>query len=60
MQFNPAVSHALTRQTQLLVHKGLVQEASYKAAHKLLVQAVNSQLQMRFAMDYYKMIAGCL
>lgn len=59
-QLNPSVSNTLARQTQILVHKGLAPGASYKAADKLLVQAINSQSQMRFAMDYYEMMAWLL
>jgi hypothetical protein len=59
-QLNPAVSHALVRRSQQLAHKGLGQEAAHKATDKLLVQAVNSQAQIRFAMDYYELMAWLL
>jgi len=44
-------------QTNVLLTKGLHSGLSGKATEKLLTAAVHKQDQLRFAMDYYELIA---
>ncbi len=54
---DPMVRLNLQQQTERLAAKGMAPRQAAKAAHKLLVQGVNGQGQLRFAMDYYELMA---
>jgi hypothetical protein len=56
---DPMVKQYLHKQSARLTNQSLAQELSTKASHKLLVNGVNTQGQLRFAMDYYELIS-CL
>ncbi|PUZ21634.1 hypothetical protein GA0116948_11018 [Chitinophaga costaii] len=58
-RLDPTVKYELALQTQRLLHKGVPALQAAKQADKLLVNAVNSQSQLRFAMDYYALMC-CL
>ncbi|WP_348799092.1 beta-carotene 15,15'-monooxygenase [Flavobacterium adhaerens] len=47
----------LQKQVANLTHKGMTHGKAVKAAYKTLVNKVNTQGQLRFAMDYYEMMA---
>lgn len=49
--------HALSVRTTQLLSKGLSLKQSVKGAHKQFVGAVNQQIQVRFAMDYYELMS---
>ncbi|SET69428.1 MFS transporter [Hymenobacter actinosclerus] len=57
---NPVVRHTLDAQAGRLLAHGLAPDRSGKAAAKLLVAAVNGQSQIRYAMDYYELMAWLL
>lgn len=50
------VQNVETQSTNLSM-RGMYPETAVKGAHKLLISGVNKQDQLRFAMDYYEMIA---
>lgn len=52
----PVVHHMQT-QANILLSKGLHAGLSTKATDKLLISTLNKQDQLRFAMDYYELIA---
>ncbi len=54
------VKQTLALQTQRLVSKGIPVQQAGKQADKLLVNALNGQSQLRFAMDYYELMCGLL
>jgi hypothetical protein len=56
---HPALS-GLTLRSGKLQFAGMSPGRSTKGAHKLLVEAINKQGQIRFAMDYYEMMAYML
>ncbi len=49
--------HALSLRSSNLLSKGLSLKQSAKGASKQLVSAVNQQIQIRFAMDYYELMS---
>ncbi len=51
------LAHHMHVQTNLLLTKGLHPGLSGKATEKLLIASINKQDQVRFAMDYYELIA---
>ncbi|WP_423735608.1 beta-carotene 15,15'-monooxygenase [Chitinophaga caseinilytica] len=53
----PVVRQALQEQAGHLAARGLAHAQSVKGAHKMLVADINRQGQLRFAMDYYEMMA---
>lgn len=55
-KLDPEVRHTLALQTQKLVHKGVPVSQAGRLANRLLVNALNGQDQLRFAMDYYEMM----
>lgn len=57
-KMHPVVTHTLATHSRHLVSKGAVQKDH--AEHKLLVNAINEQTQIRFAMDYYELMAWLL
>lgn len=57
---NPVVKQRLASQTQQLISRGMPSGKAVKGAHKLLNQAVNTQSQIRYAMDYYEIMAYVL
>lgn len=59
-KLNPAVQQTLARQSRRLASHGIQPQQAAKAAHKLLVQTLNRQTQLRFAMDYYEMMSWLL
>jgi hypothetical protein len=54
---DPAALQGLAMRTGKLVHHGMAHKQSIKGGSKLLVEAVNKQGQIRFAMDYYEWMA---
>lgn len=56
---HPALS-GLALRSDKLQSAGMSPARSTKGAHKLLVEAINKQGQIRFAMDYYEMMAYML
>jgi len=57
---DPEVKSFLHHQTAKLISRGMSEDKAVKAAHKLLVGRMNVQDHVRFAMDYYEMMAGLL
>ncbi|MBL0912156.1 MAG: beta-carotene 15,15'-monooxygenase [Bacteroidia bacterium] len=57
---DPVVRHALDVHSEKLLDKGMVDFRSSEAADKLLVNSVNMQDHLRYAMDYYELIAYLL
>lgn len=55
----PVVKRSMAMQAKHLAALGLPNSRSVKASGKLLVNAVNTQGQIRFAMDYYELMS-CL
>jgi len=53
---DPIVKHTLSVNREHLIEKGLVAMKPAKAAGKLLVNAMNSQNHLRYAMDYYELM----
>lgn len=53
---SPVKAH-LQHQSNMLIENGLHAGLSSKAAHKLLINSLHKQDQLRFAMDYYELIA---
>lgn len=54
---DPMVRQYLYKQSTQLAAKSLSQGQSAKASHKLLVNGVNGQGHLRFAMDYYELMS---
>jgi hypothetical protein len=54
---DPAALHGLTVRTGKLLHHGMAHKQAVKGGSKLLIDAVNKQGQIRFAMDYYEWMA---
>ena len=54
---NPEVLQHLQTQSSILQHKGLDRGKAVKGAYKILTKSVNTQGQLRFAMDYYELMA---
>jgi hypothetical protein len=52
--------HGLSLRTGSMMAKGMAHKQAVKAAHKLVVTSINKQGQIRFAMDYYEMMAVML
>lgn len=57
---NPIARQLLSKQTQHLIAQGMAPQRAAKIAQKLLLSAVNTQSQMRYAMDYYEIMAWIL
>ncbi|MEO8759322.1 MAG: beta-carotene 15,15'-monooxygenase [Bacteroidia bacterium] len=57
---NPVVKNTISMQAHRLTSRGMYQTKSIKGANKLLVNAINGQSHLRFAMDYYEMMAWLL
>lgn len=57
---SPVVLNTIHRNAEKLLVKGMLHTRTLKASQKLLVNAVNEQSQIRFAMDYYEMMAWLL
>ncbi|RFM25764.1 MFS transporter [Deminuibacter soli] len=55
-RLNPVVKQALAKQTRRLVSEGMPPAQAAKLANRLLVNNVNGQTQLRFAMDYYELM----
>ena len=51
---DPGVKQVVGTQARYLLARGMAPGPSGRAANKLLVNAVNGQGQLRFAMDYYE------
>nr|WP_295873476.1 beta-carotene 15,15'-monooxygenase [uncultured Chitinophaga sp.] len=56
-QTDPMALQGLALRSHQLLSKGLAHQQAAKGAHKLLVDAINKQGQIRFAMDYYEIMA---
>lgn len=56
-KIDPMVRNYLNKQNTKLNTKGLLQGISEKGSEKLLINNLNTQNQIRFAMDYYEMMA---
>jgi hypothetical protein len=54
---DPTALQGLAARTGKLLHHGMARKQSAKGAGKLLIEAVNKQGQIRFAMDYYELMA---
>lgn len=54
---SPIVKQRLYAQAQKLISHGMAPAKAAKASRKLLVQAVNTQSQLRYSMDYYEIMA---
>lgn len=57
---NPLVKETIGSHSQHLLSRGIANTQSLKASKKLLVNAVNGQSHLRFAMDYYEIMAWLL
>ncbi|MCJ7935671.1 MAG: beta-carotene 15,15'-monooxygenase [Chryseobacterium sp.] len=57
---DPAVKNFLHQQAARLMAKGMSEDHAVKAANKLLMGRMNIQDHVRFAMDYYEMMAWLL
>lgn len=56
-KIDPMVRSYLHSQSSKLSNKGLLHDISDKAAQKLMLNNLRTQTQIRFAMDYYEMMA---
>ncbi|MET3877899.1 beta-carotene 15,15'-monooxygenase [Chitinophaga sp. OAE865] len=56
-RLDPGVKQVVSTQVRQLQARGMAPGPSGKAAGRLLVNAVNGQGQLRFAMDYYEMMS---
>lgn len=56
-KINPGIQQMMQSRTGELLSNGIKQSQSVNASKKLLINAVNTQSQLRFAMDYYEIIA---
>lgn len=56
-KLDPTVAHSFALRSANLMHRGMPAGRSAKAAVKLLVNNINEQSHLRFAMDYYEMMA---
>jgi hypothetical protein len=56
-RIDPMVKNFLNKQNTKLNAKGMVEGISSKGSEKLLIKHLNTQTQIRFAMDYYEMMA---
>lgn len=56
-RIDPVVRKALYLQSHRLRIKGVAPAQAAKASHKLLVNSINGQGQLRFAMDYYELMS---
>lgn len=56
-KIDPAARHYLTTQNNKLGSKGMLNGIAEKGAEKLMVTNLNTQNHIRFAMDYYEMMA---
>lgn len=54
---NPAVEQKLTTLKQSMVGKGVAPDQAAKIANALFNKSINTQAQLRFALDYYQMIS---
>ncbi|REC47468.1 efflux MFS transporter permease [Chryseobacterium pennipullorum] len=57
---DPAVKSFLHQQVARLMAKGMSEDHAVKAANKLLLERMNVQDHVRFAMDYYEMMMWLL
>lgn len=57
---NPLVRQTLAKQTQHLIALGVNPQKASRLAQKLLANTVHIQSQMRYAMDYYEVMAWIL
>lgn len=55
-KIDPVVRQNFHTQSRHLMAKGMPPGQAVKASHKLLVQGINGQGQLRFAMDYYELM----
>lgn len=56
-KIDPMVKNFLHKQNTKLSTKGMLEGISSKASEKLLIKNLTMQTQIRFAMDYYEMMA---
>jgi DHA2 family multidrug resistance protein len=54
---NPVARQVIARQVQGFMHKGFKAGEAVKLSNRLLVKSINTQGQIRFAMDYYQWIS---
>lgn len=54
---DPAVWQFLHKQSNKLIVKGMSNGSATRVSNKLLVGSINGQTQLRFAMDYYELMA---
>ncbi len=59
-RLNPIVKNTLAKETRRLLGEGMAPGGAAKMSNKLLVNAVNGQSQLRFAMDYYEIMCWLL
>lgn len=57
---NPSVKEAVSSNAQHLLARGMMHTQSLKASKKILVNAVNGQSHLRYAMDYYEIMTWLL
>jgi hypothetical protein len=57
---DPMMRQTLARQVRGLMARGMDHEHAVRASYRLLTTAVSRQSQMRFAMDYYEIMAWLL
>jgi DHA2 family multidrug resistance protein len=56
-KLNPVAQQLISKQVHGFLHKGLKTGEAVKLSNRLLVKSINTQGQMRFAMDYYQWIS---
>ncbi len=56
-RLDPIVKHTMGTHTHYLISRGMYQTQSVKASNRLVVRAIDGQSHLRFAMDYYEMMA---
>jgi len=56
-RINPVAGQTIMKHSKALVAKGIHTGQAEKIANRLLVKSINTQGQIRFAMDYYQVIS---